>query len=368
MPIAIAYLVHDLGDAAVARRVASLAEGGGDVRLAGFFRRPPPDRIAGTQPLALGRTEDARLVRRALVVLLVLLAPGRLVPLVHGASVVIARNLEMLIIAARLRQPGQRLVYECLDIHRLMLGNGMAGKVMRAAERWLLRKVDLVLVSSPAFEHGYFRQRQHHRGPIELVENKVAEIPAALGGQAPEAPWVIGWFGMLRCRRSLDLLGRIAAGSQGRIQVLIAGIPSASEFPDFEGDIAALEGVEFAGAYRPDDLQQLYARVHFAWCIDYFEEGLNSRWLLPNRLYESMAHGAVPVALSSVETGRWLAEAGVGVTLRQGAALGPLLTAMDAAQYRTLQRQVAALPASRIAFTPDNHQRLVARITGSTAA
>ncbi|WP_296718900.1 hypothetical protein [Erythrobacter sp.] len=368
MPVTIAYLVHDLGDAAVARRVASLTGGGGDVRLAGFFRRPPPDRVAGTQPLALGRTEDARLARRALLVLLVLLAPGRLAPLVRNANVVIARNLEMLIIAARLRQSGQRLVYECLDIHRLMLGSGMAGKAMRAIERWLLRKVDLVLVSSPAFERSYFRHRQHHRGPIELVENKVAAMPAALAGQAPEGRWILGWFGMLRCRRSLDLLSRIAAGSQGRIGVLIAGIPSASEFPDFEREIASLDGVEFAGAYRPDDLPRLYARVHFAWCIDYFEEGLNSRWLLPNRLYESIAHGAVPIALAGVETGRWLEEADVGVTLTDGADIGPLLAAMDADQFRALRRKVAALPADRIAFAPPDHQRLVARLIGSVAA
>ncbi|MEQ5787975.1 hypothetical protein J3454_08735 [Erythrobacter sp. NFXS35] len=368
MTAAIAYLVHDLGDAAVARRTGSLAEGGGDVRLAGFYRRTPPRQIAGTRPLALGRTEDARLLRRALLVLLVLLAPGRVAPLVRSASVVIARNLEMLIIAARLRQPRQRLIYECLDIHRLMLGRGAMAKAMRAIERWLLRKVDLVLVSSPAFETNYFRQRQDYRGPIELIENKVAAMPDALAGKVPEAPWVIGWFGMLRCRRSLVLLGRIAAESQGRIKVLIAGIPSPSEFPDFERQIAALDGVEFAGAYRPEDLSSLYARVHFAWCIDYFEEGLNSRWLLPNRLYESMAHGAVPVALAGVETGRWLTEAGVGVTLQDGAALGPLLSAMDTAEYRSLRRKVAALPANRIAFAPDDHPRLVARLTGSAAA
>lgn len=365
MPVSIAYLVHDLGDAAVVRRVTSLEAGGGDVRLAGFFRRQPPTEVAGLRPLALGRTEDARLAQRALLVLLMLLVPGRLVRLVHGSQVIVARNLEMLIIAARLRQPGQRLVYECLDIHRLMLRRDLLGSAMRALERRLLKRVDRVLVSSPAFEREFFRARQHHSGPIDLVENKVAALPAAMTDREADGPWTIGWFGMLRCRRSLALLGQIAAGSGGRIKVLIAGIPSSNEFPDFEASVRMLDGVEFAGRYGPQDLARLYARVHFAWCIDYFEEGLNSRWLLPNRLYESIAHGAVPVALRGVETGRWLAEAGVGLALDEGAAIAPLLAAMKSQQFDVIRAQVVAFPRPRIAFTHDDHQHLVARLAGA---
>ena len=44
-----------------------------------------------------------------------------------GADVVLARNLEMLIIASRARNlyaPRAALVYECLDIHRLLLSQG----------------------------------------------------------------------------------------------------------------------------------------------------------------------------------------------------------------------------------------------------
>lgn len=364
MPVTIAYLVHDLGDAAVARRVASMTDGGAKVRLAGFFRRPPPDQIAGTRPVALGKTEDGRLSKRALMVIKVLARPHRLAPVLKGADVIIARNLEMLLIANRLRQPGQRLVYECLDIHRVMLRQDVIGRVMRAIERWLLGKTDLVLVSSPAFEREYFRKMQHHAGPIALVENKVAALPVAPQSPPPEQPWTIGWFGMLRCRRSLDLLGKLSAASAGQVRVLIAGIPSPHEFPAFDRDIAAFEGVEFAGRYTPDDLPQLYGRVHFAWCIDYFEEGLNSRWLLPNRLYESIAHGAVPIALEDVETGRWLADAGVGLLLPDGGALGQLLSGMTGGRYGALREQVAALPQHRVAFDHADHQRIVARLAG----
>lgn len=367
MPSRIAYLVHDLADAAVARRVESLQAGGAAVLLAGFHRRSAPPAVAGTAALPLGRSHDGRLVARAVLVLRRLLFPGRLREVVRSADIVIARNLEMLVLAVLLARGRQPVVYECLDIHRSLLGMGPASRALRFIERRLLARTRQVIVSSPAFARSYFRARQGWRGTIELVENKVGAVPHTLPAAVPGAPWVIGWFGMLRCRRSLAILGDIAARSEGRVKVLIAGLPSPDIFADLPAEVACLPGVTFAGPYTASDLPALYARVHFAWCIDYFEEGLNSAWLLPNRLYESLAHGAVPVALADVETGRWLAAAGVGLTLRQGEALGEVLASMTPARHADLAAAARALPRSAIAFSPEDHRRLVRRLETTPA-
>lgn len=364
MASTIAYLVHDLGDAAVARRVEALQAGGAEVTLAGFHRRTAPAGVSGAPALALGRSHDARLGQRALLVLRTLLVPGRLRSMVRRADIVIARNLEMLAIAAALARPGQALVYECLDIHRKMVSGGVAGRILRFIERRLLDRTARVIVSSPAFERDYFRAVQRWRGPIELVENKVGSLPEAptSGAGTADGPWVIGWFGMLRCRRSLEILAALAARSDGRVRVLVAGIPSPDIFPDFAAEIARAPFVEYAGPYRPSDLPRLYGRVHFAWCIDYFEEGLNSRWLLPNRLYESLAHGAVPVALAGVETGRWLAVAGVGLRLAEGEAVGAALGALTPESYAALADAARTVPPGRIAFSAADHRHLVRQL------
>src|SRR5665213_2052203 len=56
----IAYFVHDLNDAAVAKRISMLRSAGAEVRLAGFRRTAEPVRdVAGIEPLNLGRTHDA---------------------------------------------------------------------------------------------------------------------------------------------------------------------------------------------------------------------------------------------------------------------------------------------------------------------
>src|SRR5690349_20606485 len=94
----IAYLAWDLCDAATIRRVEMLRAGGAELAVAGFRRRerPPPHLAA----LDLGRTFDGRLAHRAAVVALRCLRPGALREVMEGADVILARNLEMLAIAA----------------------------------------------------------------------------------------------------------------------------------------------------------------------------------------------------------------------------------------------------------------------------
>lgn len=360
------YLVHNVADAAVRRRVELLEQTGARVALAGFHRdAAPPVQVASAPVTALGHTADGALAARALSVLRHWLRPRRLRTLTARRDVIVARNLETLVLARRARRQGQRLVYECLDIHRLLLARGPAGRLLRAIESWALRGVDLVVVSAPAFRDAYFRTFRGYGGPIALVENKVpsaGDDASAAAPPVPAGPWVIGWFGMLRCRRTFDTLARLAARSDGHITVLIAGRPSPDVFADLPAEAGAAPGVRFAGAYTASDLPGLLAQVHFVWAIDWFEEGLNSAWLLPNRLYESLAHGAVPLALRGVETGRWLARQGAGVLLDDPERdLPALLSSLDTAGYAALRRAVAAVPRAAVVM-----DRAAARAVGRT--
>lgn len=366
----IAYLVHDTADAAVRRRVALFEAAGLDVVVGGFRRaHQPAGTIGGAAVTDLGRTEDGALAKRVLSVLRHAALPGVVRRLTRDADVIVARNLETLVLAQRARRPGQRLVYECLDIHRLLLGEGQASRVLHAIERWAMRGVDLVVVSAPAFRDAYFRDRLGYRGDVRLVENLVPDLDGAgrsiVAPPAP-APQVIGWFGMLRCRRSLQMLSAIAAGSGGAIEVLIAGRPSPDIFSDFDADIAAAPGVRFAGSYTPADLPALFGRIHFIWAIDYFEEGLNSAWLLPNRLYEGVANGAVPLALRSVATGAWLDAHGVGLLLDDPIAdLPPLLGALTPDHYARLRAAVAAVPDAAVVMDKATADDIAAMIVGT---
>ena len=366
----IAYLVHDLNDAAVRRRVALFEVGGFAVALAGFHRDDRvPDRVGSAPVTSLGRTRDGALLQRIVSVLRHVAFPGKLRAQVRDAKVIVARNLETLVLARRLRRDDQRLVYECLDIHRLLLGDGTASRWLHKLEGWALSGVDLVVVSAPAFRDAYFRRHIGYDGTVFLVENLVPrgrDMPAVV--EPPRGgPWVIGWFGMLRCKRSFAILRQLAAASDGRIEVVIAGRPSPDLFPDFEREAAEAPGVTFLGGYTAESLPALLGRMHFVWAIDYFEEGLNSVWLLPNRLYESIAHGGVPLALRSVATGDWLEAHGVGVVLDDPAAeLPALLETLTQDEYQAMRKAVAEVPADAVTMD-DAQTRAVARTIAGMA-
>lgn len=347
----IAYLVQDLTDPAVERRRTMFRAGGAAVSSAGFHRRPLPP--GGADIVGLGQTFDADFRQRILSVARWALKPRRLRGLVSNSNVVVARNLEMLLLArlALLGRPAVPLVYECLDIHRLMLGRGVVSITLRALEGWLLRRVSRVIVSSPAFERNYFRVHFPHGPAILLVENRMLALEGP--PEAPprrrdgSAPWVIGWFGMIRCRRSLSILSSVARQSNGAVEVVIRGRPSPDVFEDLTIEVADMPGVRFEGPYSAQDLASLYSEVDFVWALDFFEAGLNSSWLLPNRLYEGGAFDRPIIAQAGVETANWLTARRAGVILTEPAAdLQALFAGMTEGRYAELVRAARAVPRS----------------------
>ncbi|MCJ8517469.1 succinoglycan biosynthesis protein ExoL [Pseudorhizobium tarimense] len=372
------YLAHDLSDAAVRRRVLMLKAGGARVTVAGFQRAgnmladDPEVRI-----IVLGRTADARMGQRVAAVLSASVTLKRKLADVTRPDVILARNLEMLALAGRASNlfGGETpIVYECLDIHRLLLDNGSKGRMLRTAEGYFGRNASLILTSSPAFIENYFEKRSRLDLPTLLLENKVLNLGGRLRTGQPRPappsagePWRIGWFGALRCRKSLQILTDFARQMEGKIEIVLRGRPAYSEFEDFDRLVREAPHVHFAGPYRnPEDLAEIYRNVHFTWAIDFFEEGLNSDWLLPNRLYEGSLYGAVPIALCSTETGRFLQRKSIGLTLKTAAPeeLAAIFDEMNASEYSEFSQRMAMIDPSSWVSGPEESRALVQRLSG----
>jgi len=348
----ILYLVHNLADPAVGRRVAMFRQGGAEVELAGFRRGDaPPPRLPLDRVVELDVTHDGRMLQRMRATLAAAWRAPRWAKQLRRPDVIVARNLEMLGVAQRLMRiwaVPPILVYECLDIHRLMLRTDRVGQAMRALEQQLMRNVELVITSSPAFVRHYFDR--YGSPPVRLVENKVFAPDISAFGSNPVLaadPGVlrVGWFGALRCNRSLAALQALSQRLDGHVKVTLAGRPALTELGDFHRRVAQAPHIQFRGAFAyPQDLPALYSAVHFVWAIDFFEAGLNSNWLLPNRLYEGCLNGAIPIALAGTETARFIERLGIGVVLPDIAqdTLVSMFAAMTPARVLELAAGVAA--------------------------
>ncbi|CAN7527430.1 glycosyl transferase family 1 [Pararhizobium sp. LjRoot235] len=372
------YLAHDVADPAIRRRTLTLEAGGAKVTVAGFRRggdAPPANGV-----IELGITRDGKFAQRIAAVGKAAMVLGGKLRGVTRPGIIIARNLEMLALANRANAifgGDIPIVYECLDIHRLLLRKDFAGRALRAAEQYLGRNVSLLVTSSPAFIENYFRPISQLKAPTLLLENKVIDLgdgtaakPALPRPPKPGAPWKIGWFGALRCRKSLRLLAEFSRAMDGKFEIVLRGRPAYSEFDDFDGFVKSEPFMTFHGPYKnPEDLAAIYHEVHFSWGIDFFEEGLNSSWLLPNRLYEGCRYGAVPIAMKGTETARFLSAKHIGLLLdrAESAVLASLLGDMAPARYLTEFDRVAATGSESWVFDRADCQRLVNRLTALRA-
>ena len=121
------------------------------------------------------------------------------------------------------------------------------------------------------------------------------------------------------------------------------------------------------GAYKNhDDLASIYGDVHFVWAIDFYEKGLNSNWLLPNRIYEGSLHGAVPIGHGDVETTRWMQSNGVGVVLSDplSSRLIEFLDALTAQQYQAKRKAVMSIPRTKLVVTVQDCRNLARDLAG----
>ncbi len=281
------------------------------------------------------------------------------------ASLLYARSLDLAVltlIGKQLTRCTAPLVYEILDIHPALTRQGLRSRLLRWLERRVLRRCRLLVVSSPAFIENYFRPRQRFSGQSFLLENKwpqaqMARLPTKLPCELDDLGprWTIGWFGNIRCPESLHILTEVADRLSDRVTIYLRGCVTLIGKETLMNAIRHRQNMIFEGEYlAPDDLPDIYSRVHFNWCIDLCD-GDNSRWLLPNRLYEGGYFGIPALAVSDHETGRVVRQRHLGVSLDNPLteSLCDMLLKMSCDQYVQMRYGIESLPKSQFVDTGD---------------
>lgn len=360
----IIYVGPEVGDVAVRRRCRRLTEAGAEVTAYAFERDAPLLDNDGLDFVSLGRVEDSRMWQRMLRLPCAVWRLVKARSTLNEADTIYCRNLDCVLVgllAKCLSRSKAALVYEVLDIHPLMLNDGIAGSVTRLLERFVLRRVALLVVSSSAFVKRYFEPVQQARTNWFLLENKISgDVPQRrLHRPPPAPPWTIGCFGKLRCVESLVFLFEMAQAYPELIKVMVAGEaePKVGAVLD---RLPGLENVKVLGKYSyPDDLSRLYTAVHFNWGLD-LEDNFNSSVLLPNRIYEGGFFSVPLIAEGGTATGDYVAEKAIGYTIEAPlrSSLSDLLEGLTAQEYQAMCDRLAALDADCFVDTND-HANLV---------
>jgi succinoglycan biosynthesis protein ExoL len=323
----IAFFGHDAADAAVRRRVQGFSEDG--LEVVGFMKRRHDNVQTEWENIDLGRTFDGDYVQRLQSILTGARRAAAHRQALVSANVIYARNLDMLATAylarkqLKLKTP---LIYESLDVHRLLTRKDVVGQTLRNVEGWLLDRTSRLVVSSPAFLRHHFEVHYPGRYQARIIENRLAAgadhgpRPIRLA-PSPKDRLRIGWVGVLRCWRSFGLLLDLARKLGDRVEIVMHGTPALTEIPDFHQRIQGIANVRFLGRYRaPEDLAKIYAGLDVVWAGDFMEAGFNSVWLLPNRLYEGGYYGVPAIAPAGTQTAEWILERKVGFVLEENLA------------------------------------------------
>lgn len=315
----IAFLLPVQNHVRFQKRISLLKELGVETDIFSFEREHYPGKTISY--ISIGKVKHGNYIKR-IVPLIKALSKVR--NSIRNSDVVYAFGLDTGFLgwfAKTLSRRNSKLVYEVGDIREIMVDEGKRGQTLRLMERLLVKRTNVIVVTSPAYVSEYFNKIQGiTNSNFQVIENKMPYIPEnakyPLFSTNNKRPICIGYFGIIRCSRSLEILKQVAIQSKGRKKVIIHGIPR--NIPRFEKNVAKTPNMEYGGPYRvPEDLAEMYCNIDLVWaCYPYTgsKKG-NWSWAMTNRFYEACAYRRPILAQRGTQDGKRATKLGIGLEI-----------------------------------------------------
>ena len=304
----------------------ALQSAGAEVAFFTFIRDQYPQTTADLPVIRLGRVKHGHYLARFPRLLTAAVKTRKLL---SEYDCLYAFNWEMAlmgIVATRGSRLRPVIVLQMLDIRPAMLGLGLAGRAFRFAERRVLGRVDLLCLTSQAYLDHYYRPIQKFQGrPVFILENKLAaDCRAITPAGSAEGPRngeriKIGYFGLIRCRKSCQLLEKAVEQGKGRVSLYLRGIPL-GEVPDLNNFASGSTWIRYGGEYRaPGDLPDMFSQIDLLWIASPYEDETRIktdwRWKRTNRFYQGCCFQKPMLAWKNTADGDEVEKLGLGLSL-----------------------------------------------------
>jgi succinoglycan biosynthesis protein ExoL len=367
------FFCPDVTDAPSLKRVQQFLDHDYRVTVFGFRRdRFNSDYEPAWPHVMLGTTVDGRYGQRLRALLGAIPVVFAYRRIFKCATAFYARNVDQLLLALFARLVSGRRIpvtYEVLDIPPILMRRGFAAAFVRAIERFCLRRIQMLVLSSPGFHRGYYSAIQNYRGDWFLLENKLHPSIARTGNKAPPpAPnprkWVIGYFGLIRGDATFELMTRLAKRLGDQVEFRFRGVLTTVTQAAFDEGLRRCPNITYGGPYVPyQDLEAIYGEVDFAWALDLEHTDHNSRWLLPCRFYEAGYFGVPCLAVRGFEVGSLVERHRIGWTFDEPLeeVLVRFFERLSRPDYDQVRRRLRTVPRSMFVAGADVSQ-LCARL------
>lgn len=182
-----------------------------------------------------------------------------------------------------------RLIFEIPDIRDKFFQKSLPSRIMKRILKFSMKSISAVIVTSRLFQSGFLKLNGIPSEPWFLLENKIHLTENKLKPKSQRQKIVIGYFGLLRCERSLLILKELVDRSEN-FSILIYGyfmnIPK-----DLEIAVKNHPKISYEGTYKsPQDLARIYSEIDISWVAYPFHDPSkdgNYRYAWTNRYYEA---------------------------------------------------------------------------------
>lgn len=319
----ILYALPTVGHPRDSKRIAMLQNMGFQVEAIAFERKSHKGRMPTCSVKIVGVIDHGRYLKRMIKMMAASPSVRRAI---KSNDVVYASGPDMALFCLAsgmgLCRP---IILEVGDVRDLQTADGFRSRLIWTMDKYTADSCHLLISTARGFIDDYYRQWVGTATPALIIENKlessdvaernrIQQNPILQGVPLADRPLRIGYFGLLRCEQSWQVLTSLAKRRPKDVEIVVAGYPI---YPaDLPLQAEKYSNVVYKGKYRsPDDLPSLYHGIDLTWVVYPNRNGWGFRWARTNRFYESCFYQKPMISRSGSADAVEIQRYGVGLII-----------------------------------------------------